>query len=169
MVTYDYVFDNTFTSDYGAYDFENAFDNCPVPTLSIEGKYDLIWKAEKAALQQVLDWFIMEEMSKTGTYFPYEGLKNNSVLSKEYRIMGLQPKMQAKQIYFPSDICQEEIEMLKNELKGFTKEGATTKNDDHGDCLANFLDPEFLSAPTPASGSEVQMDEEYMDEYQSPY
>ena len=129
----------------------------------------MMMKAEKAALQQVLDWFIMEEMSKTGIYFPYEGLKNNSTLSKEYRIIGLQPKMQAKKIFFPRDIKTEEIKKLKAELKGFTKEGATTKNDDHADCLANFLDPDFLKPPTPARGSEVRMSEDFMDEYKSSY
>jgi len=126
-------------------------------------------KAEKAALQQVLDWFIVEEMTKQGVYFPIEGLTNNSVVSKEYRIMGLQPKMQANKIYFPKDIKQEEITMLIDELKGFTKEGSTTKHDDHADCLANFLDPDFLTLPTPMYGSEIDYHETGLEEYQSPY
>jgi proline iminopeptidase len=48
MARYDIVFDQQLTTDYGMYDFENLFLTCPLPTLIIEGKYDLIWSAEKA-------------------------------------------------------------------------------------------------------------------------
>jgi proline iminopeptidase len=50
MAHYYVITDNTFTSDYELYDFENVFLNCPVPTLIIEGKYDIIWEANKPEL-----------------------------------------------------------------------------------------------------------------------
>lgn len=50
MAHYYVITDNTFTSDYGLYNFENVFINCPVPTLITEGKYDVIWEANKPEL-----------------------------------------------------------------------------------------------------------------------
>ncbi|MBT3824271.1 MAG: alpha/beta fold hydrolase [Candidatus Marinimicrobia bacterium] len=47
---YDFVADPLYTSDWAVYSFKDAFLECPVPTLILEGKYDLIWKADKPAL-----------------------------------------------------------------------------------------------------------------------
>lgn len=112
-------------------------------------------RAEKAALQQVLDHFIQLEMENTGTYFFYQGLENNSSVSKEYRINGLQPKMKSGKIHFPRDRYPNDMAELLYEMKGFIKTGATTAHDDAVDCLANFLDPGFVVAPTQDIGSEL--------------
>ena len=87
-------------------------------------------KAEKAALQQVLDHFIEERMIKTGNYFSYEPLENNSVMSKELRIVALQPKMRMGHIHFPTDIDQDAIAELEYEMMGYIRTGATTAHDD---------------------------------------
>jgi len=50
MAHYFIASDNTFTSDYNLYDFENVFITCPIPTLIAEGKYDLIWNENKPNL-----------------------------------------------------------------------------------------------------------------------
>jgi phage terminase large subunit-like protein len=105
-------------------------------------------RAEKASLQQVLDHFIQLRMMKDNTYFAYEGLENNSVLSKEYRINSLQPLMKMKKIHFPTDIDIDSMAELLYEMKGYIKTGATTAHDDAVDCLANFLDPNFVIVPT---------------------
>jgi proline iminopeptidase len=47
MAHYYIETDNTYTSDYTLYNFENVFLNCPIPTLITEGKYDVIWEANK--------------------------------------------------------------------------------------------------------------------------
>ena len=47
MGLYDFVADPAYSSDWGVYDFNNFFLDCPVPTLILEGKYDLIWKANR--------------------------------------------------------------------------------------------------------------------------
>ncbi len=131
-------------------------------------------RAEKAALQQVLDAFIDARMLSTRTTFNYRGLENNTVISKEYRISALQPKMRMGHIHFPTDIDQVAIAELEYEMKGYTKVGKTTAHDDAVDSLANFLDPDFVIAPTDDQGSEIsgdehsdlyQNDDVYMDEY----
>ena len=58
-------------------------------------------------------------------------------------------------IHFPTDICQESMAELYYEMKGYIKTGATTAHDDAVDCLANFLDPGFITAPMQGSGTEV--------------
>ena len=115
----------------------------------------LYTKAEKAALQQVLDHFIEERMIRTGTYFNYEPLVNNSVMSKELRINALQPKMRMGHIHFPTDIDETAIAELEYEMMGYIRTGPTTAHDDAVDCLANFLDPEFVIVPNAKSGTEV--------------
>jgi phage terminase large subunit-like protein len=104
-------------------------------------------RAEKAALQQVLDHFIEEKMLKEKTHFLYNPLENNSIQKKEYRILGLQPLFKNRMVYFPDDICYDEVAALEKEILGFTKQGSTVKNDDAIDCLANFLDPDFIFKP----------------------
>ena len=112
-------------------------------------------RAEKAALQQVLDDFIDKRMIDTGIYFNTEGLKNNSTTSKEFRINGLQPKMKMGHIHFPTDIDQDSLAELLYEMKGYIRTGPTTAHDDAVDCLANFLDPDFVFTPSPKSGTEI--------------
>lgn len=105
-------------------------------------------RAEKAALQQVLGHFIQEKMIKENTHFLYNSLENNSKMSKEYRVISLQPKMKARKIYFPTDVSQDGIMELEHELLGFTKTGKTTKHDDLADALANFMDDGFVVTPS---------------------
>ena len=49
---YEWVNDDDFnslmTQSYSSYNFSNLFDNCPIPTLIFEGKYDLTWGSKKA-------------------------------------------------------------------------------------------------------------------------
>ena len=117
-------------------------------------------RAEKAALQQVLDHFIEIEMMRTKRFFNYTGLENNSSISKEFRINALQPMMKIGKIHFPTDIDQSAMAELEYEMKGYISTGATTAHDDAIDCLANFLDPNFIIAPmNKSSGSEIEGDE----------
>ena len=120
-------------------------------------------RAEKASLQQVLDHFIQLEMMKTGVYFAYEGLENNSILSKEYRITSLQPMMKMKKIHFPTDIDQDALAELTYEMKGYIKTGPTSAHDDAVDCLANFLDPDFVIVPTKEKAEEYNGDGNFDD------
>ncbi|NOQ31122.1 MAG: hypothetical protein GQ570_08380 [Helicobacteraceae bacterium] len=121
-------------------------------------------RAEKASLQQVLDHFIQLEMQRTGTYFNYKGLENNSSQQKEYRITALQPLFKTKKIWIPSDKNEDAFAEFDYEYKGFTKEGATTEHDDVLDCLANFLDPDFIVYPSSAKqGTEIKGD--FFDEF----
>lgn len=121
-------------------------------------------KAEKAALQQVFGDFLDQRMIKSKTYFNYEGLENNSVTSKEYRINALQPKMKLGMIHFPKDIDQDSVAELLYEMKGFIRTGATTAHDDAVDCLANFLDPNFVITPSPKNGTEISGDGDSFDD-----
>lgn len=52
MALYDIAFDPNIGSDYDSYTFEHCFDNCPIPTLICEGKYDSLWSAEKSAMMR---------------------------------------------------------------------------------------------------------------------
>lgn len=130
-------------------------------------------RAEKAALQQVLDHFISVRMQNTNNYFYYQGLENNSSLAKEYRINALQPMMKSKKIHFPRDKDKDAMAELYYELKGYIKTGGTTAHDDAADCLANFLDPNFVIPPSKVYGSEVMSgmtelnDDESLDDYYS--
>ena len=101
-------------------------------------------RAEKAALQQVLNHFIENKMLKENTHFLLNPLENNSTQKKEYRILGLQPKLKARMIHFPKDILHDEIMLLEKELLGQTRETNTTGHDDIIDDLANFNDPNFV-------------------------
>lgn len=124
----------------------------------------LVVKGEEAALQQVLDHFINTEMEKRKTYFILEKLKSNTINSKEYRIRALEPKMKQKKIYFPTDIDKDSMSELLSEMKGYTKTGATTAKKDAIDCLANFMDKDFVIPPMIYGGSEIEhSDLEYTD------
>ena len=129
-------------------------------------------KAEKAALQQVLDHFIELRMEQTNNYFFYEGLENNSNVSKEFRINSLQPLMKMGKIHFPTDRCQTSLAELYYEMKGYIKTGPTTAHDDAVDCLANFNDPNFVIKPqadmaTEFDDIEGEFEGESLDEYYS--
>jgi proline iminopeptidase len=50
MVTHGISSDPNYSSDFTAYNFEHVFETCPVPTLIVEGKHDLIWKADRPAI-----------------------------------------------------------------------------------------------------------------------
>jgi len=112
-------------------------------------------RAEKAALQQVLDHFIELKMRETNTFFYYTGLENNSMMSKNFRINGLRPLMKRGRIHFVRDRDETSMAELYYEMRGYTKIGGTTAHDDAIDCLANFLDPGFVVAPAESSGTEV--------------
>lgn len=43
----DIGFNQIMGNSYAQYDFKHIFDNCPIPTLLCEGKWDLSWKANK--------------------------------------------------------------------------------------------------------------------------
>jgi predicted phage terminase large subunit-like protein len=130
--------------DVGKYD--------PTQTLDILFEHvrefkSLDTRGEKAALQQVLAHFMEERMLNEQTFFQYNELERNSIDSKEFRISGLQPMMKKGMIHFPDDAGDAGVAELLMEMKGFTKEGATTAHDDAMDCLANFLDPGFVIKP----------------------
>ena len=132
----------------------------PTQTIDILFKHvdmfkPLYTRAEKAALQQVLDHFIEAKMISTQNFFHYEGLENNSSVSKEFRINALQPMMKMGKIHFPYDIDTSAMAELYYEMKGYIKTGPTTAHDDAVDCLANFLDPGFIVAPSQDMGSEI--------------
>ncbi len=44
---HDKEFNRTMGNSYGRYDFKQVFDDCPIPTLLCEGKWDLTWAEEK--------------------------------------------------------------------------------------------------------------------------
>lgn len=130
-------------------------------------------RAEKAALQQVLDHFIEKKMEALNTYFFYQGLENNSSVSKEFRINALQPMMKMGRIHFPRNKHEHAIAELYYEMKGYIKTGKTTAHDDAVDCIANFLDPGFVIAPMADIGSEIDcignddLGSESLDDYYS--
>jgi hypothetical protein len=115
-------------------------------------------RAEKAALQQVLDYFIQEESMKTKTYFQYNPLEKNSVESKEFRIKSMQPLFKAGKMHFPKDIDVDDINELLYEIQGYINTGPTTKYVDCLDCLANFMDPDFVIEPMSDAGTEIHGD-----------
>lgn len=47
---YDFVADPNYASDWAAYEFENVFTDCPVPTLIFEGKHDVVWEVDRPAV-----------------------------------------------------------------------------------------------------------------------
>lgn len=116
------------------------------------------FKAEAAALQQVLDYFITEEQERRGIYFPVETLKNNSVKSKVARVMALEPRFASGRVLLNPEES-EHNEELKKQLKGLTPSGFTTKLKDDADCLANFADPGFIEEMFAA---ELDTDFEFM-------
>ena len=75
-------------------------------------------------------------------------LELNSTTKKELRVLSLQPLFKNRMIHFPTDVSIDEVEMMKHQILGFTKEGSTTGNDDIIDLLANFNDPNFIVLPS---------------------
>lgn len=155
------------------------------PTETIETLFDHVIKfrpletrAETAALQKVLNHFIDIKMDETNVYFNMQELKNNkggsNENSKHSRILGLQPIMKRRSIHFPIDIDIDGIAELEYELKGYINTGKTTAHDDAVDCLANFLDPDFIYAPSSEKGTEIEgagdnYDDLYNDSYNYDY
>ncbi len=115
-------------------------------------------RAEKAALQQVLDYYIQEKMMQTKTYFNYNPLEKNSIDSKEFRIKSMQPLFKMDKMHFPLDIDIDDVNELLYEIQGYTKDGATTARVDALDTLANFMDPDFIIEPMGTQGSEIHGD-----------
>ncbi len=115
-------------------------------------------RAEKAALQQVLDYFIQEKMMETKTYFSYNPLEKNSIDSKEFRIKSMQPLFKQGKMHFPLDKDIDDINELLYEIKGYIKTGPTTKYVDCIDTLAGFMDTDFVYEPMGKSGSEIHGD-----------
>jgi hypothetical protein len=104
-------------------------------------------RAEKAALQQVLGHFIEDKMLKENTHFYYNSLILNSTTKKEVRILGLEPKLKRRMIWFASDDKIDEFALLEKELLSQTKETNTSGHDDGIDTLASFLDEGFVVTP----------------------
>ena len=115
-------------------------------------------RAEKAALQQVLDYFIQQKMMEEKTYFLYTPLEKNSEEAKEFRIKSMQPLFKAGKMHFPVDVDIDDINELLYELQGYIKTGATTQYVDCIDTLANFMDPDFIIEPMGQRGTEVEGD-----------
>ncbi len=46
---YDFVADPSYSSDWAAYELEHVFLESPVPTLVMEGKYDVVWRDDRIA------------------------------------------------------------------------------------------------------------------------
>ena len=112
-------------------------------------------RAEKAALQQVLDYFIQKESMRQKVYFQYNPLEKNSKDSKEYRIKSMQPLFKQGKMHFPNDIDIDDVNELLYELRGYIKTGPTTQYVDCIDTLANFMDPDFVIEPMGIKGSEI--------------
>jgi len=47
---HDFIADPSYSSDWAAYNFENVFIECPIPTLIMEGKYDVVWNVDRPAI-----------------------------------------------------------------------------------------------------------------------
>jgi phage terminase large subunit-like protein len=121
-------------------------------------------RAEKAALQQVLDHFIQKQMMEKKIYFNYNQLINNSVDSKDLRIRSLQPLFKAGKIHIPYDVDVDDMNELLYEIQGYIKTGGTTKYVDCIDCLAGFMDPDFVIEPMDYLGTEINnYDENFED------
>ena len=115
-------------------------------------------RAEKAALQQVLDYYINQKMVATNIYFNYNALDKNSIDSKEFRIKSMQPLFKMGKMHFPEDVDIDGVDELLYELRGYINTGPTTKYVDCLDALAGFMDPNFIIEPMGYSGSEVHGD-----------
>ena len=107
-------------------------------------------KGEKAALQQVFDHFLIKEQERRKTWFTVGYLTNNSMVSKTQRVWGLEPIINSNKLHVPKDYKVPEVDELLYQLMGYTKEGPTTEFVDLADCLANFVDPNFIFYPTSA-------------------
>ncbi len=116
-------------------------------------------RAEKAALEQVLDYFLHKAQAEKKVYFLYDYLEKNSVDSKEFRIKSMQPLFKAGKMHFPVDVDIDGINELLYQLQGYIKTGPTTKHIDCVDTLANFMDPNFIIEPMGFTGSEIKGDE----------
>jgi proline-specific peptidase len=109
-------FNRTMGNSYGKFDFKHVFDNCPVPTLICEGKWDLTWSENKAQIfkqNHPNAQFVMFENSGHSIYCDEPELFFSTL--KEFAI-NLSPapeenlnkwKMQAGKIINPQEILFE--------------------------------------------------------------
>lgn len=116
------------------------------------------FKAEKAALQQVLGHYIEKRMIQENTYVFQDYLELNSSVSKHARVLSLQPLFKVGKMKLIKGWYEESKAELLYELQGYTVEGKTTKHDDLIDCLANFNDPNFVIDTTSVRSIELDGD-----------
>ena len=121
------------------------------------------FKAEKAALQQVLGHYIEKQMVAENTYVLQDYLELNSKVSKHARILSLQPIMKQGRLKFVKGWYEAGKAELFYEMKGYTVEGGKTKHDDLVDCLANFNDPNFVIETSSTRDIEIEGDH-YIDD-----
>lgn len=89
---------------------------------------------EKGWYIQVLEPFLMKEMSKRNEFFNVITLEHAKLGSKLERIKMLQPRFKAHTIYFPDD--SEWLGELKSEMAGITNTEIKSEHDDLCDSLA---------------------------------
>jgi predicted phage terminase large subunit-like protein len=89
---------------------------------------------EKGHFQQILEPFMMKEMSKRNVFFNVEPLEHGKVGNKLERIKMLQPRFKAHTIYFPNEA--DWLGELKAELAGVTKDEIKSEFIDLVDALA---------------------------------
>ena len=70
----------------------------------------------------------------------------------------MQPLFKMGKMHFPVDKDIDDVNELLYELQGYINTGPTTQYVDSLDCLANFMDPEFIIEPMGYSGSEIHGD-----------
>jgi len=135
------------------------------------GEHD--FKAEKASLQLVLNFFFEEEQinGDAEEYVYIEELIQNSTIPKVRRIESLTFIINSKSFFVPEVLSQKEqkimmkfqeneivygmpppvneIELLewKDQVEGMTMAGWTTESIDHLDCTANFVEKDWIYYP----------------------
>lgn len=103
---------------------------------------------ERASLQQVLNFFLEEELFRQNIYMDIIYVKNNTNKSKLLRIKGIEPTFEARRLFIPIDVSKEGVKELIKEMKGFSREGKTTRYDDVVDSLANLFEEGIMEVPT---------------------
>jgi len=92
---------------------------------------------------------VRSEMPKRNVFFKIEEVTHGSK-QKETRILMLEPRFTERTVWFP-DGRYDWLDELKEQLLGFTREGAKTLHDDYIDTLAYFLQKTYKP-----SGKEVK-------------
>jgi predicted phage terminase large subunit-like protein len=91
---------------------------------------------EATAFQRTIQFFLREEMKRSGRNFPITELRHTD-RSKEERIEGLQPKYEAGMVFHHKDHPLEKY--LRDELSRFPR----SKNDDLSDAMASINEVAF--------------------------